>query len=75
MAKGIKRQIRIAIKNIGDDIRAYIKDSGNNIFARGMSSEGYNGGYRDALRDVLLILEGHNPSDRHRSWWIKKDDK
>jgi hypothetical protein len=35
--------------------------------AAGLASEGYNGGYRDALEDCLLVLSGVTPN-RHHFW-------
>jgi len=32
--------------------------------AAGLASEGYNGGYRDALSDVELLLNGIYPNER-----------
>lgn len=36
-------------------------------FAGGLSSEGYHGGYRDALDDVILLLNGVVPN-RYPYW-------
>lgn len=40
------------------------------IYARGLSAEGYHGGYRDALDDVLLLLGGGTP---HRYPYWKRE--
>lgn len=37
------------------------------IFSEGLASEGYAGGYRDALEDVLLLL--NNVTPRRRDYW------
>ena len=37
--------------------------------AAGLSAEGYDGGYRDALRDVLALLDGVPPSTRNATRW------
>ena len=37
----------------------------------GLASEGYAGGYRDALDDVLLALDGVPPQNRGRGWWSR----
>ena len=56
-----------ARKNVEAEIRSSA-GYGDNIpdvqrfFARGLSSEGYFGGYRDALDDVLLALNGITPN-------------
>lgn len=33
------------------------------MYARGLASEGYLGGYRDALQAVMLLLNGVIPND------------
>lgn len=68
MAKGIKRKIRIAIGNVDFRISASAKSGG--IFASALASEGYNGGYRNALLDVLLLLDGNCPC-KNREFWRK----
>ena len=64
MAVGIKRDIRRALD------RVYVEISGNASHGRvaaGLSAEGYAGGYRDALEDVLQALNGW-PSSNSRYW-------
>ena len=68
MAKGIKRLTRQAIKNVSKEIKAFANQG---FYAAGLASEGYNGGYRDALFDVLLILDGNSPCCKPE-WWNKK---
>lgn len=41
-------------------------------FAPALSSEGYNGGYRDALSDVMLLLNNCDPCCR-REFWKKSE--
>lgn len=69
MAKGIKRKLYRARKRVEHEIRAVASMGGK--YARGLSSEGYFGGYRDALNDVLLALNGVTPQ-RH-GWWMETD--
>lgn len=73
MAKGIQRLIDIAHKNVSKEIRS---DAGydnpdmtqrSSFFARGLSGEGFNGGYRAALEDVILALNGVRP--QRNGWW------
>jgi hypothetical protein len=64
-AKGIKRKLAAAQKRVNVEISN--NASGGNMFARGLASEGYAGGYRDALSDVLLALNGVTP-DRRGYW-------
>lgn len=73
MAKGIKRKIAIARENVEREIRGTISDSSpmSSKYSRGVSSEGYFGGYRAALDDVLLVLNGNTPN--RNSWWIKRE--
>ena len=69
MAKGIKRKIRKVIKRVELDMLAFA--SGDNLKGA-LIQEGYNGGYRDALMDVSLALDGFGgkPStNQRREWW------
>ena len=63
MGKGIKRKLKKATIKVQDRIRAISLDGG--LYARGLASEGYLGGYRDALNDVMLVLNGVTP---FRDW-------
>lgn len=69
----IKTLIRIAQENVEAEIRGYIGDnydpSRQGFYRRGLSGEGYNGGYRDALIDVMLLLNGNIPN--RKGWWKK----
>lgn len=40
----------------------------NSVYSRGLAREGYDGGYAQALSDVLLTLRGVMPN-RHPQWW------
>ena len=42
------------------------------FYGAGLASEGYSGGYRDALDDVLLLLEGGTLPCR-RDYWTTED--
>lgn len=70
MARGIKRLIAIARENVSDQIR---KDRASAMGAIGKADagSGYNGGYRAALDDVLLALNGVKPN---RNWWWEKEE-
>lgn len=74
MARGIKRMIGTARENVQREIRSSA-GYGNNLserqsfFARGISSEGYFGGYVAALDDVMLALNGVVP--QRNGWWRK----
>jgi len=58
----LRKQIRGAEAKAQQEIND--NASGGRI-AAGLASEGYAGGYRDALSDVLLLLNGVKPNRRH----------
>ena len=64
MARGIKRELVKARDAVSREISGM---AAHGPIAAGLSSEGYAGGYRDALDDVLLALNGVSP--RRRGWW------
>ena len=65
MAKGLKRRIKAALVNIDREIS---DNAQHGRIAGAMASEGYAGGYRDALSDIRLLLDSVEPSD-HRGYW------
>ena len=71
MAKGIVRKVIRARRNVEKEIQRSTDDE--SMFDRGLSFEGYNGGYINALDDVLLALNGVTP--RRYSWWKRTDLK
>jgi hypothetical protein len=54
---------RDKLQTVADNVQAIIsartRDGG--LYARGLAGEGYAGGYRDALHDVILFLNGVKP--------------
>lgn len=74
-----RRLINLALKNIREQqqrehnaaVREH-QEAGRRSpnYATGLASEGYVGGYRDALSDVILAMNGVRP-DR-RGWWENK---
>lgn len=66
-----KRKIRLALKRVNEEIVGDMKGTqGREGFcARGLSREGYQGGYSDALSDVLLVLNGVQPN--RRDYWTQ----
>lgn len=65
MSRGIVREVKRALKCTNDYIsKSTDRDS---MYARGLSREGYAGGYADALSDVLLALNGV-PPNRYPYW-------
>jgi len=66
MAKGIRRQLRKA----QDRVRKEMAERNESFYGRGLSTEGYAGGYRQALADVELALNGVDPNSRY---WHERD--
>ena len=58
------REIEFALANIDKEVIAYAK---RGRIAGGLALEGYKGGYRQALLDVLLLLSDTIPETR--GWW------
>ena len=57
----VKTNINYAMDIVNREISSLAKGG---KFAAGLSTEGYHGGYRDALNDVLLVLNGVKPNTR-----------
>ncbi len=66
MARGIKRQLNKVLLKVSKEISGISSASYSPIGAA-LSSEGYSGGYRDAISDVILALNGQKP--RRRGYW------
>lgn len=64
MVKGIKRQLKIATRNVNREIAGTAKQG---FYAGALSTEGFAGGYLQALHDVLAALDGV-PSWHNRYW-------
>lgn len=69
MPKGIKTRLKEVIAKIGTKISS----STDGKVASGLASEGYAGGYSDALSDVLLLLNDVEPE--RRDYWKRDDDE
>ena len=69
MAKGIMRQLVKVTENINEAIR--VSTDQGNLYSRGLSREGYLGGYYDAIQDVTLALNGVKPQ---REYWKEGKD-
>jgi len=65
MAKGIKRQIKIALGNVNQEISGTAQ---RGRLAAAMAGEGYAGGYQQCLYDVTAALNGVPPSGFPRYW-------
>lgn len=77
-----KRLINRALKNIAEQQhieaesarREYeARGSQGPNYAAGLQSESYVGGYRQALNDVLLAMQGITPSTR--GWWDDRKER
>jgi hypothetical protein len=64
-AAKIKR-IRAALARVNREISL---NAQGGKFASGLASEGYAGGYADALNDVLLLIQGDCVPNR-RDYWV-----
>ena len=62
----VMKLIRNAQRNVEKEI-SNISSRSNSIYSRGLASEGYSGGYRDALNDVILLLNDVTPT--RRDYW------
>jgi hypothetical protein len=60
----IRRALTVAQQKVNADIAEF---AAGGRAAAGLASEGYSGGYRDALSDVQLVLNGVRPN--RRGWW------
>jgi len=59
--KNKKKLIAETRKKVQAEISEFATQHGSGpegLYARGLASEGYNGGYRDALDDVILLMNG-----------------
>jgi hypothetical protein len=70
MAKGIIKQLHIVRENLRRQM-CLPRDAGK--YERGFRSEGYLGGYRQAIDDVELALRGSQPTTRDL-WNAKGND-
>lgn len=64
------------VSRVADGVSARIDrfTDRNNKFSRGMAREGFDGGYLAALNDVLLLLAGSVPNERHSTMWAEAMD-
>jgi hypothetical protein len=70
--RGVKKLIRAVSDEVGNEIAGTAQGG---FYAAGLSAEGYAGGYRDALHDVLVLMNGVLPNRGGRSWWEKACSK
>jgi len=76
MTRGIKKDLRLVRARIRREISGLASGHtgpGPN-YSGGLSSEGYVGGYNDAVTDVLLALNNVKPRDRY-GFWVDFEEK
>lgn len=61
--------LRAARDRVQEEINGQARDGG--LYARGLSTEGFRGGYREALLDVDAMLTHGYPTDA-RNYWNKR---
>jgi len=71
MSKGIQRLLSNALRNVEAEIS--VNARGASMYQRGLSGEGYAGGYRDAIHDVQAALRGL--SNHNSRYWPKETGK
>lgn len=69
--RGIVKKVIKARAKVQDRIASEVDHS--SIYSRGMANEGYQGGYMQALDDVLLALNGVHP--RTNGYWDEEPPK
>ena len=63
-------KVKTLIKKLQKNVSAEIKGNSTGFYGSGIASEGYAGGYRDALYDVMGILNNIEP--RNSRYWREK---
>ena len=64
-AKEIERKLDKVLENVNKAINVTAKSG--EMYADPMSSEGYAGGYKKAISDVIQLLNGIHP--KTRNYW------
>jgi hypothetical protein len=65
--KTIKQRMKLALEKVNKDVAEFSEQNRT----AGLVSEGYDGGYRDALSDAILLLNGVVP--RRNNWWLEDE--
>lgn len=71
-ARDLKRMLPVAMESVRREIAG---NASGGKYGAGLSSEGYAGGYRDALYAVEAILRGIEPNDNRHYWRPLRDDQ
>src|SRR5690348_7744447 len=61
------RKPKLTLRRVQRRVEIEIAANSQGKYGRGLASEGYAGGYRDALEDVMLFMRGVKPS--RRGYW------
>jgi len=64
--RGMKKLLQAVTREVSAEISDLSKGG---HYAAGLASEGYAGGYLDALYDVLLALNDVETNRRSLRWW------
>ena len=64
--EAVRRKIRRALDRISAEIA---RGNDGTLYRRGLSQEGWAGGYRQALWDIQLVLSGCHPGSAGRDYW------
>lgn len=66
-ASKIKKELSKAIDNMNKELA--MSTDNNSLYSRGLSSEGYIGGYLDALNAIINVINKVQPSgDKYHIW-------
>ena len=68
-----KKDIHQAVEAVNKAISSATDQ--NSMYSRGLSSEGYLGGYRDALSDVLTVMNKMKPRRTGYRFWEHIEDE
>lgn len=64
------KRLKAARASVSAEIEGCARRDSGDMYARGLSSEGYAGGYRQALDDVEAMLRHGGPSDPRGYWGL-----
>ncbi|UMO77214.1 hypothetical protein SmaMPs15_000063 [Stenotrophomonas maltophilia phage vB_SmaM_Ps15] len=73
MGRRLINKIEDVIQDVQGEIARDLVGHEDNMYARGQSTEGWQGGYQQALRDVIAYINGYtNINSRHNKHWKGK---
>lgn len=66
----LRKKIDRVQEGVRQEMAKELSSHAHSMYARGLSTEGYNGGYQQALRDVLAHIGGFTDcNSRHCRHW------